>query len=188
MSNLKSELREKYKLIRNCAENKKHKEKLIYKNFLNSKLADEADCVFAYSAISSEVDISEIIHWSFENNKKVALPVCTDSEGNMEFYFVSDMSELINGSFSIKEPDASVCHKAVFTEKSICLVPGICFGKKGARIGWGKGYYDRFLEAFTGISVGISFEQCVTEENFSQPHDKNVTYLITDKKIYNFCK
>lgn len=188
MKNIKNELREKYKLIRSSIKNKTEKELMIFHNFQSSTLFDDADCIFAYSAISSEADVSEIIRWSYEKGKKVALPVCTDSEGNMEFYIVRDTDKLLCGRFSISEPDASVCEKAVFSEKSVCLVPGICFDKSGSRIGWGKGYYDRFLDKFTGVSVGVCFESCVTDECFAQPHDKNVTYLITDKKIYNFCK
>ena len=188
MSELKNSLRTKYKLIRSNIEHKAEKEEEIFLNFLNSSFADFTECIFAYSAVSSEAAVDRIVRWAYEMGKRVAFPVCTDDKGNMEFYFVENPDQLVKGRFSISEPDAAVCEKAFYTEKSVCLVPGICFDTSGSRIGWGKGYYDRFLENFTGVSVGIAFEECVTDEHFSQPHDKSVTYLITDKKIYNFCK
>ena len=54
----------------------------------------------------------------------------------------------------------------------------------GERLGFGKGYYDRFLESFNGITVGLSFEECLSDSIPMEEHDKKIDYLITDKKIY----
>jgi len=75
-------------------------------------------------------------------------------------------------------------HEAVFSEKSLCIVPGIAFGKNGERLGYGKGYYDRFLESFKGKTVGLSFEECLSENIPMEAHDRKIDYLVTDKKIY----
>ena len=86
--------------------------------------------------------------------------------------------------YGIYEPDREKCDKAVFTDRTLCIVPGVAFGKKGERLGFGKGYYDRFLEAFTGKTVGMSFEECLTDEIPMEKHDRKMDYLITDEKIY----
>ena len=101
----------------------------------------------------------------------------------MEFYF-SLQSELKKGMYGIYEPDRDRCEKAVFSNKSLCIVPGVAFGRNGERLGFGKGYYDRFLESFNGITVGLSFEECLSDSIPMEEHDKKIDYLITDKKIY----
>ena len=114
--------------------------------------------------------------------------MCLDKKGLMEFRFIESISDLKCGMYEIREPDADRCEKADYDSNSLCFVPAICFDKKGYRLGYGKGYYDRFLEHFDGISVGVCFEGCVTEALPRGEHDKKVNYLITDDKIYVLSK
>ncbi len=184
--NNKKAVRDKFKKIRNSISDKNKKEKQIKDNVISLGLIENADIIFLYAATGSEVNIDYIAEKALSEDKKVAFPVCIDENGKMEFYFINNLNELNEGMYSIREPNQTTCEKAFFTEKSVCFVPGLCFEKNGGRIGYGKGYYDRFLNKFNGTTVGISFEECVTDELKLEPHDKTVTYLITDKTIYNF--
>lgn len=69
----------------------------------------------------------------------------------------------------------------------LLFVPGLGFTKKGERIGKGKGFYDRYLNEFMGVTVGLCFEEQIIETLPVEEHDKNVQFIVTDKQIIN-CK
>lgn len=183
MNSLKKDLRREYRIIRKATEKREQKEKVIIDTLISSELFRNADCIFLYCSHDGEINTGRI---SFEAQRlgiKTAYPYCVDENGIMEFYF-SVRENLKQGMYGIYEPDRGKCEKAVFTEKSLCIVPGISFGKNGERLGYGKGYYDRFLSTFKGKTVGLSFEECLSECIPMEKHDRKIDYLITDEKIY----
>lgn len=156
----------------------------IFFRLTDSDLYKSADAVLAYWSVASEVSTQKIIEKALSDSKRVALPKCIDSKGNMEFYYISSTSDLSEGMYGIKEPGAEI--KADdFSESTVCLVPGLSFDKKGYRLGYGKGYYDRFLSSFSGISIGLCYDECLTEELEKDEFDKKVNYIITNTKIYD---
>lgn len=181
----KSQLRCKFKNIRDSLPFKESKSEAICERFLNSDIYKNSSSVFLYSPIKSEVDTSCILNKALLDGKRVAFPLCLDEGGLMEFYYVNSEEDLTNGTFGIKEPRSN-CEKASCDNLSVCLVPGISFDLTGTRLGYGKGYYDRFLKGFCGISVGISYHDCTVDRLPKSVHDIKVNYLITDKSIYNF--
>lgn len=66
----------------------------------------------------------------------------------------------------------------------LVLVPGLGFTKEGERLGRGKGYYDRYLSSFSGVSIGICFEEQIRNDVLALAHDEKVNYVVTDKNIY----
>ncbi len=176
------------------AELKKQREAITDKELLSDKIADaflssdiykKADTLLLYYSVGSEVSTSRILKSALKDKKRVAFPVCVDSNGFMEFYYITDEAELVEGMYGIKEP-CEESEKYDFSHSGLCVVPGLSFDRKGYRIGYGKGYYDRFLLQFNGISAGLCYEALVSEELPTDAYDKKVNYLITDKKIYNF--
>ncbi len=186
ISQEKNLLRKKYRDIRKNITDRSERESIICRTFLESDLYKSAESLFLYSAIGTEVNVDSVFTAALSDGKKVAFPLCLDGEGNMEFYFVSGTTDMKNGMYSISEPVPEKCRKAYSAEKSVCLVPGLSFDKNGGRLGYGKGYYDRFLAGFTGESVGICFEDCVSDSLRLNQFDEKVNYLITDKTIYIF--
>lgn len=184
----KTMLRSKYYKIRKSIQKRSELQENIFRLFKESDLYKNADCIFCYSAIGSEASVDSVIESALKDGKKVALPVCLDEKGNMEFYFIKSLDDTAKGMYGIKEPDTDRCTKAIFDKSTVCLVPGLSFDLKGNRLGYGKGYYDRFLSCFSGKSVGICFESCLCDELIIDEHDKKVNYLITDKKIHIFRK
>lgn len=183
----KKDLRIKYKNIRNSIENTSALGEKIFSQLIDSYMYKTADIVLAYWSVGSEVDTRRIIDKALEDKKKVAFPKCTDKNGNMIFCYISAVSDLSDGMYGIKEPINGVVADS-FTESSICLVPGLSFDKCGYRLGYGKGYYDRFLSNFCGTSIGLCYESCLCEELPREEFDKHVDYLITDIKIFNNIK
>ena len=180
----KKSLRIKYRAVRSSIIGRSTKNSKIAELILNSEAYKIADVIFAYWATGSEVDTYDIIDKAFSDNKKVALPKCIDDKGYMEFYYISAFSDLVDGMYGIKEPPVEFLADN-FTEKSLCLVPALSFDKKGYRLGYGKGYYDRFLEKFTGVSMGLCFEECLCESLPVDRYDKKVDYIVTNEKIYD---
>lgn len=182
MSERKNLLRKEIKL-KGETENRSEKEKKITQRLIKSQIFLEADVVFLYAALNNEFSVDEIALEAERLKKKTAFPLCEDENGKMKFYF-TELKNLKKGMYGIREPDKLKSEKAVFTEKSLCIVPGLAFGIKGERLGKGKGYYDRFLSEFTGKTVGLSFEDRISDSIPMEKHDIKIDYLATENKIY----
>ncbi len=154
----------------------------ICHHILGSDLYQNASAVLLYAAIRSEVNLNAVITAALTDGKQVALPrIC--SEGVMHFYLITSLQDLAEGTMQIAEPDK---HCPLYTppEDSLMLVPGIAFDKEGYRIGWGGGYYDRYLPVFCGVTAGITREAQFTSKIPHEPHDRAVDHIITEKQIY----
>ena len=180
----KKSLRIIYKKIRSSVIGRDTKNKSITDLVLESQHYKNADKIFSYWAVDSEVETSDIIAKALKDNKKVALPKCTDKDGNMEFYYITSLSDLLDGMYGIKEPPTN-CPADDYTDCSLCLVPALSFDKEGYRLGYGKGYYDRFLSRFKGVSIGLCFSDCLSEKLPRDAYDKKVNYIVTNEKIYD---
>lgn len=182
---LKTELRAKHRKIReNCPENVKVcLDKKIAQSFLSLDEYKQSKKLFVFVSSKIEVDTSDIIRRAFNDGKQVAVPKCTDKNGKMEFYFISSVNQLEKGSFGIMEPNTDICEQVKELNDGLCVVPGICFDMYGYRIGFGKGYYDRFLERFGGVTVGLCYSKCTERELPRGNHDRPVDILITEKYI-----
>lgn len=143
--------------------------------------------LFAYVSTEFEIDTFFIIRSALKDGKLVAVPKCIDNSGNMDFYYIDSLNCLKIGAYSILEPDEAICKRVSDLSCGLCLVPGLCFDSEGFRLGYGKGYYDRFLERFSGISVGLCYSSFINPQVPVDVYDKSVDILITDKNI-NYTK
>lgn len=160
--------------------NKNSKDESICVNFLNSDIYLKSKQIFCYAALNGEIATDLIIKSAFEDNKLVALPVCSDLNGSMDFYYIKSLVDVKIGAFGILEPDISKCEKAVDFHSAVCIVPALSFDKNGFRLGYGKGYYDRFLEKFTSISVGLCYNSFLSDVLPINKYDKSVDYIFTE--------
>lgn len=181
----KNELRAVYKRLRvNCPKDVKEElDKKLTMQFLSLDEYKKCKTLFAFVSTPIEVDTSKIIETALKDGKRLAVPKCRDKTGLMDFYYISSTDCLKKGAFSIMEPDETLCEKVTGFSDGLCLVPGLCFDCQGYRLGFGKGYYDRFLEKFGGISVGICYSRCIEKELPKGIFDKNTDILVTDKFI-----
>ncbi len=139
-------------------------------------LIDSADSVLTYVSTEIEVDTQRVLEYCFETGKRVAVPVSGDTE--LFFYEINSFSDLALGRFSIMEP---ACREVIFTgsEKSLCIVPALCADGNGLRLGYGRGYYDRFLSSFNGSSVIICYSDFRMQVP-AEPHDVRADMTIFD--------
>jgi len=182
----KKELRRNYKDIRSTVTEREKKAEKILTALSECNVFVNSTHIFLYFALGSEVPTTEIAKTALSQGKRIAFPKCTDQNGNMEFFYVTSPDELNSGMYGIYEPDSFRCEKAIPDADSLVLVPALAFDKNGYRLGYGKGYYDRYLNANSCYAVGIAFEECVCD---NLPHDNfdcKVNCLVTDKTIYCF--
>ncbi len=180
----KKALRVKYKKIRSDIKDRDILDICIAESVLNSHQYKNADRLYVYWSVYSEVDTHKIIRQALADGKKVALPKCADTFGNMQFNYIDSLSDLSVGMFGIAEPSGDLPADD-YTVDSLCLVPALSFDRYGYRLGYGKGYYDRFLSSFTGISFGLCYEDCLSDKLPSEIYDQKVNYIVVNTKIYD---
>jgi 5-formyltetrahydrofolate cyclo-ligase len=184
MDKTKKSLRIEFRQIRASLSHRDTKNKAIKDLVLNSRQYRNADIILAYWSVDSEVDTHGIITQALSDGKQVALPKCTDKDGNMRFYYISSLSDLAEGMYGIKDPPEN-CPAEDFTKVSLCLVPALAFDEEGYRLGYGKGYYDRFLGKFKGVAMGLCFSDCLCGNLPRDSYDKKADYIVTNEKIYD---
>ena len=135
---------------------------------------------FVSSAI--EVDTRALIAEALQSGKRVAVPYCIDGTRQMEFYYIRSMDDLAPRTFGVLEPVVQQCEKMEDPAGSICIVPGLAFDWHGFRLGYGKGYYDRFLSGYAGLKIGIVYEGCLRQRLPHGYYDVPVDLLITEKR------
>ncbi len=168
-------LRKKYKEKRDNIKNKVTKDNLIYQKVINNKDILSSKTLLIYISINSEVDTTKIINY-FLNTKNIAVPKIIDN--NMFFCYVTNLNDLTPGKYNIPEPT----NENIVTDfdNAICIVPGICYDKENYRVGYGKGYYDRFLSKNKIKTIGLCYKECMIEKIDNDKYDYKIDEVITD--------
>ena len=139
-------------------------------------LLDKASAVFTYASTDIEVDTWRIIDYCLEKKIPLALPVSGDTE--LTFFYIDAVDELRKGRFNIDEPPQTL--KAKANKYSLCVVPALCADGKGLRLGYGKGYYDRYLSVFEGTSVILCYKSFKYEVP-AEPHDIKADFTLFNR-------
>lgn len=180
---IKKELRKELKLKRKNVDKKLQSDAFIRENLICSDLYLDAKQVLFYSCLDDEINVDECITDALLLGKRVALPVCVDDKGNMEFYYIQSLSDLKNGFFGVREPDTQKCERATDFSGALCIVPAIAYDKNGYRLGYGKGYYDRFLKNNALISVGVCYNELIEDNLPRDEYDIPVNYIVTQNGL-----
>lgn len=151
----------------------------VSENLLSAVDFDKYDIFLCYISTEIEVDTMRFINYCFENGKKVAVPRCTPTK--MDFYIIESLSDTEKGMYGINEPK-KYCRKLSSQEmsNSLCIVPALSFNSDGYRIGYGKGYYDKFLSGYTGDALGLCYKKFIREDIPTDEFDKQIPLVITD--------
>lgn len=179
----KANLRKQLMFARKTIVKRADKNSEIFKNLTDMPEYKNAKQILMYMALDNEVNIDSLVDYSIMNGKSVAVPYCINADGSMEFYYINNTENLISGSFGIREPDISVCKKVTDFSDSIVIVPAIAFDTNGYRLGYGKGYYDRFLKNYSFISVGLCYNSLIQKSLPINEYDQKVDYIVTDTRI-----
>ena len=163
---VKNELRTRYKKIRNEILNKEIKSNVITDKILDLDEYKSSNVICIYVSFSSEVITYNLIKKSLELGKTVAVPKIGNSN-IMDFFIINSLDEFDSvNSLGIKEPKNN--KKIDKNDIDLIIVPGICFDRNKNRVGFGKGYYDKYLCNLPDktIKLGICFNEQILENEY----------------------
>ena len=164
----KDQLRKLYKNIRNNINNKAEKSFVINQKVISSKYFKQSNIIGLYVKLISEGVTSLLINKCLKD-KVLALPRVNGD--TMDFYLINSINDLKEGSFHILEPK-DYCQKIDVNDLDLVIVPGIVFDHDNYRIGYGKGYYDKYLQNYQHIAIGIAYSKQIV------PHIDHEEYEI----------
>ncbi len=151
-----------------------------------------ATTVLFYASFKSEVQTMGAIARCIRQGKRVALPLTLAKEKKLRPYLIKDPDrDLKPGYCSIPEPDPDLAVRLNPQELDVVIIPGSVFDQNGGRLGYGGGYYDRFLanQAPAAFRVALAFELQVIDAGLPlESHDQPLDCLITEKKILRFAR
>ncbi|MEY8265790.1 5-formyltetrahydrofolate cyclo-ligase [Lachnospiraceae bacterium 64-25] len=185
----KQELRSRYLNYRNQLSMSERKEKSIriWKLLEAEPVFQKAELILVYMDYRSEVmtrgRVKELLE---EHKKRVFAPKVEGMD--IRFYEVMEMGDFVDGYQGIMEPagDESrlFTEQMAKTQKCLLLVPGAVFDRQRGRMGYGKGFYDRYLAAFPALqSAALAFECQIAKKVPVEAHDKRPDMIVTDKEI-----
>lgn len=137
-----------------------------------------ADLILLYMARPSEIATSLIMHAAFANHKKVALPVCLD-QGQMMFRRIDSPADVMPGRFGILEPKEE-CETVTPDTHTLCVCPSLCCDMRGYRLGFGGGYYDRYLADFPGVKAALCYADGMIPQIREDEFDIKMDVIHTD--------
>ena len=181
----KEKLRKEYKSIRSNVNNKIEKSRDITNKLVRNENFEKAKVLAIYKSFGTEVDTAELINYSINIGKTVVLPKVEGDE--LKFYKVNSINEnFIKSSFGVEEP---LGNESNFVDKTcidLVIVPGLCFDREKNRLGFGRGYYDRYLKNEDLKTIGICFDEQILEKEILPitEDDVKLDEIITDKRIY----
>lgn len=148
----------------------------------------DAGLVLAYVSYGNEVDTRAVIESALTSGKRVAVPRVLPHKHKMDFYEIGCMDDLTEGFKGILEPRRGVSSPlgTVDLLGSVCLVPGLVFDAEGHRIGYGGGYYDRFLQFYPGDKIALARSTQVSSNPLpAESCDVPVDFIVTDSGVWN---
>lgn len=161
----------------------------IQKKLFSLSCFTECDILFTYVSFGSEADTSDIIKTALKLDKRVFVPKVEGKD--MNFYEIHSLEGLIRNKFGILEPSGS--GQAPYKNekgRKIMLLPGLAFDRSGNRIGYGAGYYDRYLAGYPEnewLKIGLAFDFQITDDLPVTGMDIRTDYIITDRRLI-ICK
>lgn len=180
---MKNKLRILYKSVRNSISDheKSNFDGRIFTQFINSALYKNSKSLLIYISVGTEADTLNIIDYALKDGKSVAVPLCIKKE--MHFCRINSFDSLIEGKYGIPTVKSEKCDLINDFDGAICVVPALSFDAYGNRLGYGGGYYDRFLSGKTIPTVGLCHERCIHSALPAEEHDIKVKYILTENSI-----
>jgi len=163
----------------------------VMNNFWSLPEINRWTTLFMYVNFRSEVQTVELIKRCLKHGIRVAVPLVDASAVCMIPLLIEDpVNDLAPGYYNIPEPDPQKALRVEPSEIDAAIIPGSVFDIHGGRLGYGGGYYDRFLvnDAPQAKRIGFAFELQLVDKVPLEPHDQPLNILITEKRIVNISR
>lgn len=167
------------------------KSEAILQNVLKTPEYIEADNILLYADYNNEVMTRGIFEDALMRNKRVYFPKCDSLTNTMVFYRTLSAAQLEKGFMGIPEPREDMLQRYRFCadEDTLVILPGVAFDTSGFRLGYGKGFYDKFLSSKRQLStMALAFACQLIEELPSEAHDIKMDKIVTEEIIYSFLR
>ena len=151
----------------------------IYYNIITLREFHDAKAILFYNSVGREPDTARLAALALEMGKTVAFPYC-HGDGIMDARVVKDLGELVPALMGIPAPPegAPVLPRAAL---DLIIVPALAFDAAGYRLGYGGGYYDRYLAGCGVFTIGLAREKLLKDAVLREEHDVAVACLVTEK-------
>lgn len=164
---------------------------LITERLLVHPLFRDHQIFFIYCSYRSEVETTTLINRCLEAGKTVAVPVSEPKQAHMLAVTISDTNrDLACGYRNIREPLPTLSQEQALSPSRIevAVIPGVVFDRNGHRLGYGGGFYDRFLagSASQAIRIGLAFSSQLVERIPALPHDVPMDLVITEQEVFSW--
>ncbi len=143
-----------------------------------------AEYVLLYAPTQEEIDVMPIARAALEKGKTVLFPRCDKKTHTMTYHSVKSLDELVIDSYGIAEPpESNPMYDPSEAGAAVCFVPGLVYDKAGYRLGYGKGFYDRYLSGFSGCTIGVVYSDYILPTVPRGRFDVTVDILLTEKGV-----
>ena len=153
-------------------------DKKIFQNLLKIPQYEKAETIFCFVSTPDEIDTREIIKNALSNNKRVCVPKC-EKLGVMHAHEIKSFDDLQPGKYGIHEPKEN-CPYTAPSEIDFAIIPCVTCNKQGHRLGYGGGFYDRYIQDQTFTKAALCREVLLHENIPIEPHDMMVDIVVTD--------
>ena len=185
----KSVIRNEYKERRKTIpqSDKERMDESICKRFISLNSYRLCDAILLYSPLKYEINTLPIALDALAKGKRVAFPRCVENN-EMVYHYIKSTDELLPGKYGILEPKDDLPLFERSAGPCLCVLPAIVYDKKGYRLGYGKGYYDRFLSSFKGVKAGLVYSDYIIDEIPKGKSDLPSDLVVTEKSVISFAK
>ena len=155
---------------------------IICQKLMKMNKITKAESVHVYYPINNEVDIRNLIEFLWWNNKKVIMPKANFKTRELVNYYVISFGQLEETRFGLHEPREN--SPLQLGSPDVVIVPGVAFSSSRYRLGYGGGFYDRFLENIDSYKIGVAFEAQLLSDLPHQNHDQRLDLIVTEVNNY----
>ena len=148
---------------------------------INNQHFKDAESIGITLSMDHEMDTRFIIRYAQMVGKTVFVPKCDYSKQQMYFTFFTSPEDIVQDRFGI---DVMTHNDGRSEQPVLLIVPGVRFDESGYRIGYGGGYYDKYLSAYEGHTISLVFEAQIGEV-IIEPHDVPVAHIITEEREWH---
>ena len=177
----KDALRREMRAARKACTDRAVRDDRILQRLTALTLYQDAPCILSYVSFGTEAGTHKILEHVLADGKALYVPKCVPNTNRMVFYRTMSLQDLLPGAYSILEPKEATAYKDA--AGTLCLVPGLAFSADGARLGYGKGYYDTFFAQHPVLKLGLCYDFQLVSQVPTQPHDVRMDGVLTDRRF-----
>lgn len=186
---MKHTLRRQYQQLRRnlSPDQRSHLSQQAVTHLLNSVLWKQSYTIMAYLALPQELSLDAVYSCGWQLHKDMVIPISQPQDHSLLLSRLERFETLSEGAYGIRELPVN-CRQPIEVENiDLCLIPGVAFDHYGNRLGFGAGYYDRFLPHLRtdAVKIGVAFSLQISDISLpTDQYDRPMDYLLTEQGLF----